>query len=108
MNRLADGADSLRKIFYRVMRRHVARFEMHFGGAKIIAGDEAVQDFGEKQPLFDAEPAHDAEIDRNQPAVVVNKQISRMHVGMEEAVAQRMPEKRLDQGAADLRQNDPI
>ena len=64
VDRLADGADRLRERFDRMMRRHVAGLEMHFRGAAIIAGDEAVQDFGEEAPLLVAEPAHDAEIDR--------------------------------------------
>ena len=81
---------------------------MHFGGAAIIAGDEAVQDFGEEQPLLRAEPAHDAEIDGDEPAVVVDEQISRMHVGVKETVAQRVAEKRLDHGARELAQVEAL
>ena len=72
---------------------------MNLGGTVIIARDEAVQDFREKQALLRAEPAHDAEIDGDEPAVIVDEQISRMHVGVKEAVAQRVAEKRLDQRA---------
>ena len=81
---------------------------MHLGGAVIIAGDEAVQDFGEEQPLLGAEPAHDAEVDGDQPAVIVDEQISRMHVGVKEAVAQRVAEKCLDQRAGELRQIETL
>ena len=42
---------------------------------------------GEEQPLLRPEPAHDAEIDRDQPALRVDEQIARMHVGVKEAVA---------------------
>ena len=67
--------------------RHIAGLEMHFGDAPVIARDEAVEDFGEKPALLEAEPPHDAEIDRRQAAVAVDEQIARMHVGMKEAVA---------------------
>ncbi len=77
---------------------------MNLRGAVIIAGDEAVQDFRKEQPLLGAEPAHDAEVDGNQPAVIVDEQIAGMHVGVKEAVAQRMAEKGLDQGAGELPQ----
>ena len=70
----------------------------------IVAGDEAEQDFGEEAPLLRPEPAHDAEIDRDQPAVVVDEQIARMHVGVEEAVAQRVAQEALDHRAAERRQ----
>ena len=69
MDRLADGADRLREILDRMARRHIARLEMHFGGAIIIAGNEAVQDFREKQPFLGAEPAHDAEVHRDQMCI---------------------------------------
>ena len=74
---------------------------MHLGGAVIVAGDEAVQDLGEEAPLLRAEPAHDAEIDRHQLAVVVDEQVSGMHVGVEEAVAQRVAQEGLDHRAAE-------
>src|SRR5438477_2765934 len=78
---------------------NVARLEMNLRGAQIIARDEAVEYFGEEAPLLRPEPSHDAEIDRDQLAVLVDEQIAGMHVGMEEAIAQRMPQKRLDHGA---------
>ena len=87
-----------------MVRRHVAGLKMHLGGTPIIAGDEAMQDFREEQTLLGAEPAHDAEIDGDQLAVVINKEISRMHVGVKEAVAQRMAEKGLNQRPGELPQ----
>ena len=54
VDRLADGADGLREILHRVMARHIAGLEMHFGDAAIVAGDEAQQDFGEEAPLLHA------------------------------------------------------
>ena len=40
---------------------------------------------------------HDAEIDRDDAAGLVDEEISLMHVGVEKSVAQRMPEKGLDE-----------
>ena len=79
---------------------------MHLGDAAIVAGDEAQQDFGEEAPLLQAEPAHDAEIDRDQPAGIVEEQIAGMHVGMKEAVAQRVAQEALDHLAAEIGQID--
>ena len=73
----------------------------------IVAGDEAVEDLGEEAPLLRREPAHDAEIDRDDAAVGVDEQVARMHVGMEEAVAQRMAQEGLHQRAAERRQVEP-
>ena len=87
VDRLADGADRLRETLHRMVARHVAGVEMDLRGALIVARDEAEQDFGEEAALLRAEPAHDAEVDRDQPAVGVDEQIAGMHVGVEEAVA---------------------
>ena len=81
--------------------RHVAGLEMHLGGALIVAGDEAVEDLGEEAALLRPEPAHDAEVDRDQLAVVVDEQVAGMHVGVEEAVAQRVAQEGLDHGAGE-------
>ena len=77
---------------------------MNLGRSVVVAGDEPVQDFGKKQAFLRAEPAHDAEIDGNEPPVIVDEQISRVHVSVKEAVAQRVAEKRLDQRTRELRQ----
>ena len=87
VNRLADGAHRLREFLDAVMRRHVAGFEMDGGSAIVIARDEAVQDFREKAALGQAQPAHDAEVDGDDLAAVVDEQIALVHVGMKEAVA---------------------
>ena len=50
------------------------------------------------------EPAHDAEIDGDDVAVIVDEQVPLMHVGVEEAVAERMAEERLHQPPRQLRQ----
>ena len=79
---------------------------MHFGDAAVVARDEAQQNLREETPLLQPEPAHDAEIDRHQPAGIVEEQIAGMHVGMEEAVAQRMAQKALDHLAPEIGQVD--
>ena len=99
MDRLADGADRLGEILDAVGRGHVARLEMDLGDAQIVAADEAVEDLGEKAALLAAEPAHDAEIDGDDPALGVDEKIALVHVGVEEAVAQGVAQERLDQRA---------
>ena len=102
MDRLTDGADRLGEIRNRMMPRHVAGLEVHLGGTVIIAGDEAVEDFGEEQPFLRPEPAHDAEVDSDQETGVVDEQVARMHVGVEETVAQCVPQEGLDHRAAEV------
>ena len=96
VDRLADGADRLGEILDRVMAGHIAGLEMHLGHAAVVAGDEAEQDLRQEAPLLQAEPAHDAAIDGDEPALAVDEQVPRMHVGMEEAVADRMLQEGLD------------
>jgi aminobutyraldehyde dehydrogenase len=60
-----------------------------------------VENLGEETALFGPKPSHDAEIDGNDAALGVDEQIARMHVGMEEAVAQRVSEERLDEVGGD-------
>ncbi len=83
------------------VRRHVAGLEMHLGDAKIVAGDEAVEDFREEAALLLAEPPGDAEIDGDDGAVRLDEQVAGMHVGVEEAVAQRVAQERLDEVGGD-------
>ena len=97
MARIACAKSSTRWI-----ARHVARLEMHLGDALIVALDEAVENFGEEAPLLAAEPAHDAEIDRDDAALGVDEEIALMHVGVKEAVAQGVAQERLDQRAPEL------
>src|SRR5262249_34106123 len=108
VDRLADGADRLREAFDRMMPRHVAGLEMHLGGAVIVAGNEAEQNLGEEAPFLLPQPAHDAEVDRDQVARVVDEEIAGMHVGVEEAVAQRLAQKGLNHRAARLVRSKPL
>ena len=97
VDRLADGADRLGEILDAIGARHVARLEMHLGDPQIVVADEAVEDLGEKAALLAAEPAHDAEIERDDAALGVDEEIALMHVGVEEAVAQGVAQEGLDQ-----------
>src|SRR3954462_10375379 len=84
-----------------MVARHIAGLEMHLGGAVVIARDETVEDLGEEAPLLRAESAHDAEVDRGELTVMVDKQIAGVHVGMKETVAQRVAQERLDYGGSE-------
>ena len=105
MDRLADRADRLRKFLDAVAGGHIARLEMHLGHAAVITRDEAQQNFGQKTPLFQAHPAHDAEIDGAEAALRIDEQIARMHIGMEKPVAQRVAQEGLDHH---LSEPDPV
>ena len=78
----------------------VARLEMDLRDALVVAADEAEQDLGEEPALLAPEPAHDAEIDGDDAAILVDEEISLMHVGVEKPVAQRVAQEGLDQGPA--------
>ena len=71
---------------------------MELGHLAVVAGDEAVDDVGEEAPLLARDPAHDAEIDGDDVAGLgIGEEIARMHVGMEVAVADRVPEEVLQE-----------
>jgi hypothetical protein len=108
VDRLADGADRLREALDRVLRRHVAGLEMHLGGAVIVAGNEAEQNLREEAPLLWPQTSHDAEVDGDQLAGIVDEQIAGMHVGVEEAVAQRVAQEGLDHRAGEALQIEPL
>src|SRR6201999_739768 len=95
-----------REILHRMMPRNIAGLEMHLGDTTIIAGDEPQEYLGQKATLLQAKPPHDAEIDCNQPPGIVEEQISRVHVGMEEAVPQRVAQETLDHLATEVGQVD--
>ena len=74
-------------------RRHILRLEMDLGDAAVIAGDQAVEDLGQPDPRLPVDPAHDAEVDRREPAVGQREQIALVEVGVEEAVDHRLAEE---------------
>ena len=103
MDRLANGADGLGEACDIMLARHIAGFKMHFRDTQVIALDEAVENFGEEAPLLFAEPPGNAKIDGDDIARRIDEEIARMHVGMEEAVAQCVAQEGLDQQRADGR-----
>ena len=67
VDRLADGADGLGEALDRMVRAaHSPPRNAPRADAAVVARDEAEQDFGEKPALLRPEPAHDAEVDRDQ------------------------------------------
>ena len=96
-HRLADRAQRGRELLDIVVRRHILRLEMDLGDAAVIAGDQAVEDLGEPEPRLAVDPAHDAEIDRGEPAVGQREQIALVEVGVEEAVDHRLAQEGADQ-----------
>ena len=108
MQRLADRAQRLRELLDRMMARDIARLEMHLGDAPIVPGDEAIEDFGEKAALLEAEPPHDAEIDGDEAAVAVDEEIALVHVGVEEAVAHGVAQEGLQHAMAQRRHVVPL
>ena len=92
-DRLADGTQGLGKRLDRVLRRHESEFVVQLRHLAIIALQKARQRAGHEAAHAGVQPPHNAEIHRYQPTLRVDKQIAGMHVGMEEAVAQRLCEK---------------
>ena len=74
---------------------------MHLGNLAVIAGQKAGQHVGQEIAGLLVEPAHDAEIDRDDAALGVHEGVARMHVGMEEAV----PEHLIEEGGGGLAQD---
>ncbi len=99
-DRLGDGARGLGEGVDRLVRRHVAGAEMHFGDLAIVAVEEAQQHVGEEIARALVDAAHDAEIDRDHRAIGGHEKIAGVHVGVKEAVAEDLAEKAA-RGAAD-------
>ena len=76
-----------------MMLRDILRFEMNFGDAVVIAGDEAVENFREPQASTAVDAAHDTEIDCCDPAVLQREQIALVEVSVEIAVDDGLSEE---------------
>ncbi len=74
---------------------------MHFGHAAIVPGDEAMENLGEEAALLHAEAAHDAEIDGDDAALVIDEQIAGMQIGVEKPVAHGVQQEALHQRGAE-------
>ena len=66
---------------------------MHLGDTPVITTDKPEQDLGIHPAGVFIDLAHDAEIERDDIAVLRDLQVSLMHVGMEIAVAQRVAQE---------------
>jgi len=83
------------------------RLEVDFGDALVIAGGQPVEDLRQPLPRTPVDPPHDAEIDGNDGAVVLHEQVALVHVGMEEAGADRLGQEADDQLLRDRREVMP-
>ena len=92
-DRLADRTAGLGEGVDRPARRHVARGEVDFRHAAVVAGKKAEQHIREEEAGRAVEPAHDAEIDNDDRARRVDEHVSGMEIGMKEAVAEHLVEK---------------
>ena len=84
--------------------RHIAGLEMDLRHAPVIALDEAIEDFRKKAPLFETEAAHDAEVHHCEAPLLIDEQISLMHIGMEKSIPHRGAQERLNDVAAEALQ----
>jgi hypothetical protein len=76
------------------VRRQEAGAEEGVGHAAVVAGEEAQQQLGQLAAALQAQPAHDAEVERHDGAVGrVDQHVAGVHVGVEEAVAEDLVEE---------------
>ena len=99
VDRLADRPEGLGEVLDPIGVGHVARLEMDLRHPHVISPDEAIEDFRQEPALLAPEPPHDAEIDGDNAARLVDEEISLMHVGVKKPVAQRRAQERLNERA---------
>ena len=100
-DRLSDGPQRGRELLGIVVRRHILRLEVNFRDARVIGGDQAVEDFGQPAPGARVDPSHDPEVDRRQPPVGKHEQIALVEVGMEEAVDHGLAQEGADEDSGE-------
>ena len=66
---------------------------MNLGHTAIVGLEETQQYIGQIVAGVAVEPSHDAEIDRDQHAVLTHEQVARVHVGVKETVLEHLAEK---------------
>ena len=84
-----------------MVSRHEIDVVVDLGNAQIIARKKSGQRFGHEAAHRLVKPSHDAEIDGDQAAFRIDEKISRMHVGMKEAIAQRLRQEAADHEIGD-------
>ncbi len=99
VDRFADSPESLGEIFDPICVRHVAGLEMNLGNPQVVAANETVEDFSQESTLLAPQPTHDPKIHGDDMTFLVDEKIALMHIGVEEAVAQRCAQKCLNQSA---------
>ncbi len=92
-DRLADRAAGLGKGVNRPGGGDIARSEMDLGHPPVVARQKADQHVGEVIAGGAVEPAHDPKIDDDDRPRRVDEHVSRVHVGVKEAVAEHLVEK---------------
>ena len=90
---LTDRTQRSREFVDIVIAWHILRLEMDFGDALIIAGCQAIENFRQPETRLPVDAAHDAKIYGNNRAVDADEQIALMHIGMEKAFRNRLPQK---------------
>ena len=95
-DRLADRAQRLGEGVGVAVARHVAGLEVHLGDPVVVAVQEADQDLGVDPAGVGVDPPHDPEVVGDERAVRPELQVALVHVGVEEAVAQRVGQEGLD------------
>ena len=109
-DRLASRADRAFEFIDPGIARHPARLDVRLGDALVIATEEGEEVLREVIAINIGQRADDAEIERDvlpkRPRRIAHKNVARVHVGMEEAVAEHLGEKDLDPGARQLLEID--
>ena len=70
---------------------------MNLGDAAVIARGQAIEDFGEPVARLPVDPPHDPEIDRRDRPVGLHEQIALVHVGVKEALGDRLAQEGVDE-----------
>ena len=93
--RFADRADRRLELVHPGIARHPAGFDMQFGHPAVVAVEEGEQILREVALVLGGEGAHDAEVDPDIAPLGGDEDIPRVHVGMEEVVAEHLGEEYL-------------
>ena len=81
---------------------------MRLRDAAVVAAEEGEEVLREVVLVDLGERAHDAEVERDVASVVGDEDVARVHVGVEEAVAEHLREEDLDAGARERRDVDAL
>src|SRR6266705_210836 len=102
-DRLAHRADRALELVDARVGGHPAGFKVRLRHAPVVALEKSEEILREVLLVDLGERAHDAEVERDVAAFGRDQDVSRVHVGVEEAVAEHLGEENLDSGASELR-----